>query len=100
MKKTVTVISHEAPTMSSLEMVEYINADRRSKSEALGMKFPCKIYSKLRHDSLMLKVPKVLGENQSPKFYGDYTDEKGRGCYLMRYLQCKTRNAESQVKAN
>ncbi|WP_226020024.1 Rha family transcriptional regulator [Serratia symbiotica] len=83
MKKTVTVISHEAPTMSSLEMVEYINADRRSKSEASGMKFPCKKYSKLRHDSLMLKVPKVLGENQSPKFYGDYTDEKGRTypCY-------------------
>lgn len=31
----------------------------------------------------MLKVPKVLGDEQSPKFSGDYTDDKGRTypCY-------------------
>lgn len=31
----------------------------------------------------MNKVPKVLGENQSPKFLGDYLDDKGRTqpCY-------------------
>lgn len=66
------------PTMSSLDMVDYINSDRKAKADAEGMSFPCKKYRKLRHDSLMLKVPKVLGENQSPKFSGDYTDEKGR----------------------
>lgn len=84
MKNALTVLSStEAPTMSSVEMVEYINADRKSKSEAEGLSFPCKKYRKLRHDSLMLKVPKVLGENQSPKFIGDYTDDKGRTypCY-------------------
>lgn len=79
MKTSLTTFSSsEAPTISSMEMVDYINAERQSKAEAEGLLFPCKKYRKLRHDSLMLKVPKVLGENQSPKFSGDYTDEKGR----------------------
>ncbi|WP_275355897.1 Rha family transcriptional regulator [Xenorhabdus bovienii] len=73
----------EAPTMTSLEMVDYINADRKAKAEAQGLKFPCREYRKLRHDHFMVKVPKVLGENQSPKFLGDYIDNKGRSypCY-------------------
>lgn len=72
-----------APTMSSLEMVDYINTERQAKAEEEGMSFPCKKYRKLRHDSFMAKVPKVLGENQSPKFFGDYIDGKGRAqsCY-------------------
>ncbi|WP_208952091.1 Rha family transcriptional regulator [Rahnella sp. ChDrAdgB13] len=79
MKTSLTAFSSsEAPTMSSMEMVDYINAERQSKAEAEGLSFPCKKYRKLRHDSLMLKVPKVLSETQSPKFSGDYTDEKGR----------------------
>lgn len=56
------------PTMSSLEMIDYINAERQLKAEEEGMSFPCKKYRKLRHDSFMAKVPKVLGETQSPKF--------------------------------
>ncbi len=71
------------PTMSSIQMVEYINADRQSKAEVAGLPFPCKKYRKLRHDNFMNKVPKVLGELQSPKFLGDYLDDKGRTqpCY-------------------
>lgn len=71
------------PTMSSLEMVAYINTERQVKAEEEGMSFPCKKYRKLRHDSFMAKVPKVLGETQSPKFFGDYIDGKGRAqsCY-------------------
>ena len=71
------------PTMSSLQMVEYINADRQSKAEVAGLPFPCKKYRKLRHDNFMNKVPKVLGELQSPKFLGYYLDDKGRTqpCY-------------------
>lgn len=71
------------PTMSSLEMVDYINAERQLKAKEEGMSFPCKKYRKLRHDSFMAKVPKVLGEIQSPKFFGDYIDGKGRAqsCY-------------------
>ncbi|CZY10687.1 hypothetical protein [Enterobacter ludwigii] len=71
------------PTMSSLEMVDYINAERQVKAEEEGVSFPCKKYRKLRHDSFMAKVPKVLGETQYPKFSGDYIDSKGRAqsCY-------------------
>ncbi|MDE9500298.1 Rha family transcriptional regulator, partial [Xenorhabdus bovienii] len=52
----------EAPTMTSLEMVDYINADRKAKAEVEGMTFPCKKYRKLEHRSFMAKVPKVLGK--------------------------------------
>lgn len=66
------------PTMTSLEMVDYINADRKAKAEAAGMSFPCKKYRKLFHKNLIAKVPRVPGENQSAKFLADYTDSKGR----------------------
>ena len=61
-------------TMSSLEIVDFIN-EYRAKNESSPVQ--------LRHDSFMAKVPKVLGENQSPKFIGDYKDPKGRTypCY-------------------
>ncbi|MBB2645819.1 hypothetical protein G5S30_24820 [Escherichia coli] len=62
MNKSLTVLpSGEYPTMSSLEMVDYINADRKSKAEAEGLAFPCKKYRKLEHRSFMKKVPRVLG---------------------------------------
>jgi hypothetical protein len=84
MHTSLTVLtSNEAPTMSSLEMVDYINADRKSKAEAQGLKFPCKRYTKLQHKHFLAKVPKVLGDNQSAKFSADYVDDKGRKqpCY-------------------
>ncbi|HGN9132951.1 MULTISPECIES: Rha family transcriptional regulator [unclassified Providencia] len=79
----LTVINNAHPTMTSLEMVDYINADRNSKAEIEGLKFPCKKYSQLKHKSFLTKVPKVLGEKQSAKYFADYTDDKGRTypCY-------------------
>ena len=61
-------------TMSSPEIVDFIN-EYRAKNESNPVQ--------LRHDSFMAKVPKVIGENQSPKFIGDYKDAKGRTypCY-------------------
>lgn len=61
-------------TMSSLEIVDFIN-EYRAKNESNPVQ--------LRHDHFMSKVPKVLGENQSPIFLGDYKDPKGRTypCY-------------------
>lgn len=61
-------------TMSSLEIVDFIN-EYRAKNESSPVQ--------LRHDHFMAKVPKVLGENQSPIFLGDYKDAKGRTypCY-------------------
>lgn len=72
-----------APTMSSLEMVDYINANRKAKAEAEGLSFPCKKYRKLSHKNFMPKVLRVLGEIKSAKFLADYIDDKGRTqpCY-------------------
>ncbi|WP_156730742.1 Rha family transcriptional regulator [Morganella psychrotolerans] len=71
------------PTMTSLEMVDYINADRKAKAQSTGGKFPSKEHSKLQHKHFLKKVPRVLGEGQSAKFSSDYTDSKGRSypCY-------------------
>lgn len=68
--------STDQVTMSSLEIVDFIN-EYRAKNESNPVQ--------LRHDSFMAKVPKVLGENQSPKFIGDYKDAKGRTypCYYL-----------------
>jgi hypothetical protein len=57
-----------APTMTSLEMVDYINSDRKAKAEAEGLAFPCKKYTRLQHKNFMTKVPKVLGDEASAKF--------------------------------
>ena len=43
-------------TMTSLELVDFINAQRK-EGEA-----------ELRHDNFMAKVPKVLGEEMCEKF--------------------------------
>ncbi|KLV66299.1 Rha family transcriptional regulator [Citrobacter sp. MGH106] len=86
MKKSLTVLSSgEAPTMSSLEMVDYINADRESKAKAEGLSFPCRKYRKLSHKNLMAKTPKVLGET-SAKFLADDTYTAGNGAQASRQV--------------
>lgn len=57
-------------TMTSLELVDFINSERRSMAESSGQVFPSKGYALLRHDSFMDKVPKVLGTEAVPKFLG------------------------------
>ncbi|NQF32246.1 Rha family transcriptional regulator [Enterobacter asburiae] len=64
------------PTMSSLEMVDYINAERQRKSEEEGMFFPCKKYRKLRHADFTKKVPKVLGEGYAKNFVHPFVNEQ------------------------
>ncbi|WP_404647742.1 Rha family transcriptional regulator [Raoultella ornithinolytica] len=69
MHSSLTVLtSGKEPTMSSLEMVDYINADRKAKAEAAGLKFPCKEYRKLRHSDFTKKVPRVIGEGGAKNF--------------------------------
>ncbi|EMM7986197.1 Rha family transcriptional regulator [Morganella morganii] len=79
----LTVISNALPaegqpTMTSLEMVDYINADRKAKAEAEGLKFPCKKFTKLQHKHFLQKVPKVLGVEHSAEFLSQYKDKTGR----------------------
>ncbi|HGJ5877102.1 MAG TPA: hypothetical protein ACHBX0_13015 [Arsenophonus sp.] len=79
--KTV-LLPNEFPIMTSLEIVDYINADRKSKAKAEGLTFPCKKYRKLKHNDFLKKVPKVLGHEHSGKFFSQYKDSSGR------YLPC------------
>ncbi|WP_201764235.1 Rha family transcriptional regulator [Providencia sneebia] len=90
----LTTINNTQPTMSSLEMVDYINSDRKAKAEAEGLSFPCKNYRRLQHKDFLRKVPRVLGENQSAKFYADYIDNKGRS-----YPCCKFPKREACLMA-
>jgi hypothetical protein len=73
------------PTMSSLEMVNYINAERKAKAEAEGLNFPCKKYRKLSHKNFMAKVSKVLGET-SAKFLADDIYVAGNGAQATRQI--------------
>jgi phage antirepressor YoqD-like protein len=51
------VPSNPSVTMTSIELVEFINSQRKAEE------------SELRHDNFMAKVPKVLGD-AAPKFLG------------------------------
>jgi len=72
-------------TMSSLEMVAYINSDRQSKAEAEGLEFPCKKYRQLSHKNFMAKVPKVLGLT-SAKYLADDEFTSGNGAKATRNI--------------
>lgn len=58
-------------TMTSLEMLDYINAERAEGE------------TELRHDHFIAKVTQVLGKTGAPKFRGTYRDvqNKERPCY-------------------
>lgn len=57
----------KAVTMTSLELVDFINS-QRGQGDA-----------ELRHDHFMAKVPKVLGEDHAPKFRGMIEVTVGKG---------------------
>jgi hypothetical protein len=50
-----------AVTMTSLELVDFINIERRAQADADGAVFPSKGFAKLEHADFMKKVPEVLG---------------------------------------
>lgn len=68
--------------MTSLEMVDFINAHREEQAIVAGAKFPSKGFAKLDHADLMKKVPEVLGTNAG-NFSGIYRDSRNRAqdCY-------------------
>lgn len=65
--------STQTITMTSLELVDYINS-QRGEGE-----------SELRHDNFMAKVPKVLGE-AAPKFLGTAFYTNGTGAQVERTI--------------
>lgn len=70
-------------TMTSLEMVDYINSERKEKALQAGAAFPSKGHAELRHDHFMDKVPEVLGE-AAPKFLGTDFYTNGTGAQVER----------------
>ena len=66
-------IATNAVTMTSIELVEFINSQRKEGE------------SELRHDNFMSKVPKVLGEECAPNFLGTqkYGNNNTRDIYTL-----------------
>lgn len=58
----------DAPTMTSLELVDFINADRKQAAEAEGAAFPSKGFAVLAHADFLKKVPEVLGVERAGNF--------------------------------
>lgn len=73
--------STQPVTMSSVELVEFINNHRK---EVATVEKP---YIELRHADFMAKVPKVLGLELSEKFRSVYTDTTGRTLPCYRFLK-------------
>lgn len=63
------------PTKSSMQMVDFINTERKEKAAAGGKRF-----IKLAHLSLMAKVPKVLGKGCT-KFFAHHINPDNQQPY-------------------
>ncbi|WP_085710877.1 MULTISPECIES: phage antirepressor KilAC domain-containing protein [unclassified Pseudomonas] len=50
-------------TMTSLELVDFINSHRQGQAEVAGQAFPSEGFAKVEHADLLKKVPRVLGEH-------------------------------------
>ena len=72
--------STQQVTMSSVELVEFINKHRKEVATAE------KPYKELRHDHFMVKVPQVLGEKAAPIFLGTDIYTNGTGGTVQRQI--------------
>lgn len=72
--------STQPVTMSSVELVEFINNHRKEVATAE------KPYRELRHDHFMAKVPQVLGEKVAPNFLGTANYTNGTGGTVQRQI--------------
>lgn len=59
---TNIIISGNAVTMTSLELVDFINHHRKELAERNGESFPSRGHAELAHADFLKKVPEVLGE--------------------------------------
>ncbi|PPC63906.1 Rha family transcriptional regulator [Pantoea sp. ICBG 1758] len=75
----------DVATMTSLELVGFINDVRAKKAEQEGKTFPCKNFPELLHKNFIAKVPKVLGLS-SAKFLADDTFTTGKGAANTRKI--------------
>lgn len=68
----------DAVTMTSIELVDFINGERKKLAEAAGAVFPSAGYAALQHKDFLEKVPVVLGESTSAEFSANLPDSYGR----------------------
>jgi phage antirepressor YoqD-like protein len=68
-------------TMTSLELVEFINAFRRTQAEAAGQAFPSPGFAELRHSDFLAKVPQVLGKEAERNFSFTYQSAESSRSY-------------------
>jgi len=66
--------------MSSLELVDFINAHRKQQAESAGAEFPSREFAELDHADFMKKVPKVLGGGVG-KFSDTYQNPQNKQVY-------------------
>lgn len=78
MSKIVTTAQIQPVTMTSLEIVDFINDLRKEDAQAAGASFPSQGFAKLEHKDFLEKVPAVLGEETSAEFSADLPDSYGR----------------------
>lgn len=55
-------------TMTSLELVNFVNVFRAEQAQLDGATFPSKGYAKLEHSDFLKKVPEVLGKGHAGNF--------------------------------
>lgn len=79
----------DAVTMTSLELVDFINNHRKQQADSAGLIFPCDEYPLLTHANLLAKIPKVLGE-RSHSFECDLPDGYGRPRKGYRFIKRET----------
>ena len=77
MNNSLTIAATQPATMTSLEMVDFINEDRKERAHAIGAPFPGHGFPGLEHKNFLAKVVEVLGET-SAKFSADLPDSYGR----------------------
>lgn len=65
-------------TMTSIDLVAFINSEREKDAKQAGVAFPSKGFAKLQHKDFLAKVPEVLGVETSAKFSADLPDSYGR----------------------
>lgn len=85
MNQLTTVTEPAVPTMSSLEIVKYINDARKQLSVEVGNK-----YVEMLHKSFITKLEKHPAIN-SAKFFAQYIDSTGRSlkCYNLPEREAK-----------
>jgi len=112
---SIISVSAAAPTMTSIQLVEYINQHRQEEAKANGVPFPSKGYAELRHRDFMAKVPEVLGAGVCEKFrapmvnmqnqqeYSIFVFQKREACLMaMSYsyeLQAKVFDRMTELEA-